>query len=89
MGRHKADTRPTIDVPIKVDVSLIMGSESEVVRKYDDDDVKDPVKTPVVIKVSTATKDRGLHRAKPHIPCPLVHPFDNFVPRPTKNPAKV
>ena len=36
----------------------------------------------------TATKDLILNLAKPHSPWPLVHPLDNFVPKPTNTPAK-
>lgn len=38
-------------------------------------------------KVQTATIDLILNRGRPHNPCPLVHPFDNFVPKPTNSPA--
>lgn len=28
------------------------------------------------------------NRGRPQTPCPLVHPFPNFVPNPTKNPER-
>lgn len=37
---------------------------------------------------STATIDLMLNLANPQSPCPLVHPFDSFVPIPTKIPAR-
>lgn len=40
----------------------------------------------VVRKIQTATKDRRLNLGSPHSPCPLVQPFDNLVPNPTKKP---
>ncbi len=39
-------------------------------------------------KTQTAIKDRILKRGKPHKPCPLVHPFEVLVPKPTNSPAK-
>ena len=50
-------------------------------------DVNTAVVAPVIIKVITAINDRGDRRPKPHIPCPLVHPLPNRVPKPTNNPA--
>ena len=40
----------------------------------------------VIRKMQTATKDLRLKRGNPHNPCPLVHPFDSLVPKPTRNP---
>ena len=37
-------------------------------------------------KVITATKDLSENLGNPHRPCPLVHPLDNSVPKPTSNP---
>jgi hypothetical protein len=34
----------------------------------------------------TATKDRNENLGIPHKPCPLVHPLENSVPRPTSAP---
>ena len=42
--------------------------------------------TPVTMNDRTATNDLLLIRANPQIPCPVVHPFPNFVPNPTKKP---
>ena len=45
-------------------------------RKGQEDDeqlVDDMI--PVVMNASTAAKERVLIRAKPHMPCPDVHPF--------------
>lgn len=39
-------------------------------------------------KVHTATIDLILSLGRPHNPCPLVHPLDNFVPNPTNSPAR-
>lgn len=36
----------------------------------------------------TATIDLILSLGRPHNPCPLVHPLDNFVPNPTNSPAR-
>mgnify|MGYP003591157208 FL=1 len=46
------------------------------------------VNIPQAIKHDTATKDLSDNLGNPHTPCPLVHPFPNFVPKPTNNPAK-
>ena len=45
------------------------------------------VNNPVVINAATATIDLSDSLGNPHTPCPLVHPFPNLVPNPTKNPA--
>jgi hypothetical protein len=47
----------------------------------------DAVITPVAMKQLTATKERTDSLGKPQTPCPLVHPFPSFVPKPTKSPA--
>lgn len=41
-----------------------------------------------VKKIPTATKDLILSLANPHNPCPLVQPFPNLVPKPTRSPAR-
>lgn len=46
------------------------------------------IANPVIIKVMTATKDLKLNLASPQSPCPLVHPFESFVPKPTRIPDK-
>ena len=46
------------------------------------------IANPVIIKVMTATNDLRLNLASPQSPWPLVHPFDNFVPNPTRIPDK-
>lgn len=38
--------------------------------------------------VQTATNDLILNLGRPHKPWPLVQPLDNFVPKPTRSPAK-
>jgi hypothetical protein len=38
-------------------------------------------------KTPTATNERILNRANPQSPWPLVHPFPNLVPNPTRRPA--
>ncbi len=35
-------------------------------------------KTPVAMNVSTAARERGLRRARPQMPCPVVHPFPSY-----------
>ena len=44
---------------------------------------------PKIINKIIATIDLLLNLGRPHIPWPLVHPFDIFAPKPTKNPAKI
>lgn len=46
------------------------------------------IANPNIMNVMTATNDLILNLASPQRPCPLVHPFDNFVPNPTRMPAK-
>lgn len=41
---------------------------------------------PIPMNVHTATIDLIDNLGNPHTPCPLVHPFPIFVPKPTKNP---
>ena len=42
----------------------------------------------LVKNIITEANDLILNLDKPHSPCPLVHPFPNFVPNPTSKPAK-
>ena len=44
------------------------------------------VATATVMKVNVASSDRGDILARPHTPCPLVHPPPKRVPNPTSNP---
>jgi hypothetical protein len=37
----------------------------------------------------TARKDLSDSLGRPHTPCPEVHPFESFVPNPTKNPQMI
>jgi hypothetical protein len=39
------------------------------------------------MKLKVASNDRGDTFARPHTPCPLVHPDPKRVPKPTSNPA--
>ena len=41
------------------------------------------------MKQNTAILDRMDNLGSPHTPWPLVHPFPNFVPKPTKKPDKI
>lgn len=43
---------------------------------------------PEIKNERTATIDLMLNLASPHSPWPLVHPFESFVPIPTRIPAK-
>ena len=43
---------------------------------------------PTIMKVIVAIIDLKENRLIPLIPCPLVQPLLNFVPKPTKIPAK-
>ena len=45
------------------------------------------VKIPVVINIITAKIDLIDNLGIPQTPCPEVHPFPIFEPKPTKNPA--
>ena len=47
------------------------------------------INTPKIIKNEIATIDLLLSLGSPQTPCPLVHPFAIFDPKPTKNPAKM
>ena len=43
-------------------------------------------KMPKIIIYKINIQDLFDNLGNPHTPCPLVHPFPNLVPKPTKNP---
>lgn len=48
------------------------------------------VEIPIAVtrKIPTDTNDLILNLGRPQSPCPLVHPFCNFAPNPTRNPER-